>query len=343
MAERIEPEFVNRKEELDRLREMRTGQRLTRILLIKALPGMGKSWLLRRMMHEHSDLGPVLVALEHPSSYDFVAFVRNLSEQMPNVDWAVANEILGQIGKSYKMNVPGIDRIKLHRLLVAHFSLDELRTLCFYLAEDYEKLEGEGIEGKARELIAYFRRHRSITELVDEVINQRPGRISLEDVLENTQSNQINIPGAEDSQVREWLSNQLIEPFINALRVFQPDAPALILLDTYESNAAQIVKRWLEKKFLPKIRDGILTGVLVVIAGQDIPQFDHHWHPVVEVTELVGIPGDAIREYWVDRRQLPESAVEFAIKSSLGKPLLLAQMADNYNLFLKMSPEGIIL
>ena len=39
---------------------------------------------------------------------------------------------------------------KMRQLLIAHFSADELRTLCFDLRVDYDALPGEGKEGKAR-------------------------------------------------------------------------------------------------------------------------------------------------------------------------------------------------
>jgi len=42
---------------------------------------------------------------------------------------------------------------ELHRLLVRHFDLEELRTLAFDLGVDFDDLRGEGKSAKARELI----------------------------------------------------------------------------------------------------------------------------------------------------------------------------------------------
>ena len=37
------------------------------------------------------------------------------------------------------------DATQLHQFLVAHFSLEELKTLCFNLGVEYEDLAGEGL------------------------------------------------------------------------------------------------------------------------------------------------------------------------------------------------------
>jgi hypothetical protein len=60
---------------------------------------------------------------------------------------------------------------KLHKLLVERLSDQELRTFCFHLKErvdaavDYENLEGNGKEAKARELVDHFLRRNRLTEL----------------------------------------------------------------------------------------------------------------------------------------------------------------------------------
>jgi hypothetical protein len=56
---------------------------------------------------------------------------------------------------------------KLRQMLAAHFSVEELRTLCFDLGVDYDDLPGEGKTSKARELIGYLERHDRIPDLVE--------------------------------------------------------------------------------------------------------------------------------------------------------------------------------
>ena len=59
-------------------------------------------------------------------------------------------------------------------LLTSHFNLEELRSLCFYLAIDFEQLAGTNKEGKARELILFARRQGTSTELAAAVQALRP-------------------------------------------------------------------------------------------------------------------------------------------------------------------------
>jgi len=58
----------------------------------------------------------------------------------------------------------------LYRFLLAHYDLEELRTLCARLSVPYDDLRGEGRQAKARELVLWMRRHRSLAELEVQVI-----------------------------------------------------------------------------------------------------------------------------------------------------------------------------
>ncbi len=42
------------------------------------------------------------------------------------------------------------DLSRLHRFIIEHYDLDELRTLCFDLGVNYDDLRGEGLSAKAR-------------------------------------------------------------------------------------------------------------------------------------------------------------------------------------------------
>ncbi|MBV8857610.1 MAG: DUF4062 domain-containing protein [Acidobacteria bacterium] len=64
---------------------------------------------------------------------------------------------------------------RLHAVLVRLFDLEELKTLCFRLGVDYERLGGAGKDAKARELIAYMSRRARLCALAKEVGRQRPG------------------------------------------------------------------------------------------------------------------------------------------------------------------------
>lgn len=62
----------------------------------------------------------------------------------------------------------------IYRLLNQHFSLEELKTLCFDLGIDYENLSGSGKAAKARELVLYLDRRGQLPKLISVGKRQRP-------------------------------------------------------------------------------------------------------------------------------------------------------------------------
>ena len=67
------------------------------------------------------------------------------------------------------------DRIRLLRLLTAHFSEEELRDLTFLLPDvDFDNLPGRGKSAKARELIQYLERRSRLAELPEAGREMRP-------------------------------------------------------------------------------------------------------------------------------------------------------------------------
>lgn len=63
---------------------------------------------------------------------------------------------------------------QLRKLLIEHFSLDELRVFCFDLGLEYEDLPGDTRTTKMHGLIEYLQRRGELSRLLDEVIEQRP-------------------------------------------------------------------------------------------------------------------------------------------------------------------------
>jgi hypothetical protein len=70
---------------------------------------------------------------------------------------------------------PTSSRAELHSLIDEHFDREELRTLCFDLAVDYDSLPAEGKRAKARELVALMERHGRLEALQEAVRRARPG------------------------------------------------------------------------------------------------------------------------------------------------------------------------
>lgn len=63
---------------------------------------------------------------------------------------------------------------QLHKLIVAHFDLNELRTLTFELGIDYETIPGTEKSGKARELVVSCARQSRLNDLFSHAQKTRP-------------------------------------------------------------------------------------------------------------------------------------------------------------------------
>jgi len=67
-----------------------------------------------------------------------------------------------------------MDRAKLRKAITDHFTIDELKTLCFDLHIEYENLDGETRQAKVRELVSYCERTGLMASLLDAVQAMRP-------------------------------------------------------------------------------------------------------------------------------------------------------------------------
>ena len=66
------------------------------------------------------------------------------------------------------------DKLKLYEFILDHYSLGELKDLCFYLNVVYDDLDGTARKDKARELVEYVARRRRLDDLRAVLAQQRP-------------------------------------------------------------------------------------------------------------------------------------------------------------------------
>jgi hypothetical protein len=62
----------------------------------------------------------------------------------------------------------------LHRFIVTRYRLEDLRTLCLNMSVEYQNLGGEGLSGKARELILQMGRRGKLDLLLTALQQSRP-------------------------------------------------------------------------------------------------------------------------------------------------------------------------
>ena len=67
--------------------------------------------------------------------------------------------------------------VAIHELLVQHFNVSELKSLCFKLGFSYEDLGGSGRNDKAREMVTFLDRRGSLPDLKQVVQEERPNAV----------------------------------------------------------------------------------------------------------------------------------------------------------------------
>jgi serine/threonine protein kinase len=96
----------------------------------------------------------------------------------PEDRYQTASEMIEAINTLVIETVPqsleSVDLMSLRKVLVERFDLEELRTLCFDLGENFDSLRGEGQEAKAREWVAFLQRRERLSQLASYIRQHRP-------------------------------------------------------------------------------------------------------------------------------------------------------------------------
>jgi hypothetical protein len=96
------------------------------------------------------------------------------------------------------------ERSQLREFLAKRFSLEELRSLAFDLAVDYESFPHETNEAFSRELIAYFERRGNLSFLLEEILKKRSSSF-IAGLLESPKD---SFPSATPSQPQPSLTKE---------------------------------------------------------------------------------------------------------------------------------------
>ena len=65
----------------------------------------------------------------------------------------------------------------LRKFIIEHFNLQELQTLCFDLGVNYDLLNGDNLDAKARELILHMQRQGYVDQLIEALKQARPASV----------------------------------------------------------------------------------------------------------------------------------------------------------------------
>jgi hypothetical protein len=324
------------------------------IMLIEAPKDMGKTWLVGKMEHycQEPDVALPVARVDYRNPrekheiQDHLGLVRLLRNKLdrPSHFSHLNNVINSFTGPNVGGQASGLTTLR--RNIERHFSLEELKSLCFDLGVKYDNLAGQTLSAKSVELVSYCQRYSLLSNLIElcaqlrHQVDWRRGLESFRDG-ENAASNgdtvaadarDRNAPLRADSDVeRRHAERQINDAFFESLVGLTAETtPIVFLFDSYEEAPVE-AERWLRYQLLSRLRDGECEGAIVIVTGRKTPDLTELEmdHLLVE-TGLDPFSEEHIREYFVERRNISSKLDwETIVVTSGGVPGALAMMADH--------------
>lgn len=209
------------------------------------------------------------------------------------------------------------------------FNIEELKSLCFDLNVSYDGLAGEGLDGKARELISYCLRHGSLAQLIQYCAEQRPhltwNRPAELEELQTTSPSNDNLLTLY-KLVKAYNHNRQLSP--SAERTFAGDDIAYTMREIAPRvfgqlpidlwlNSTNAGKRLAAVKYLGWLQDTEFTSVVLERLASESPflqfhimltlysmadQFDTYQQDIVRNwLETYTPPDGSSRQYWKEK------------------------------------------
>lgn len=132
----------------------------------------------------------------------------------------------------------------------------------------------------------------------------------------------------DSESVQREIQARITEALFACLREVLQNRSAVFFFDTYE-KAPEATRRWIENQLMYQIREGRLTGVVVVITGREMPELDLSWKDCTTRPKLEALNSEHVATYLRERRGLKDVDVDTLYRATLGNPQLLGMLADN--------------
>lgn len=320
------------------------------VMLIQATKDMGKTWLAGRM-HDHcreqTINAPVAyVDFRNPreDNQDYLGLIRLLRDKLKHPSYFnTLNDTINSFSNVPTTAVTGLGRLREN--IVASFNLSEIRSLCLDINVNYEELGGDTLSDKGRELIQFCQRRRILSQLITRCAELR-SQIDWWDELEAYRDGDGETAVVETAIVVDYqttirvdnpiearrIARQINDAFFEGLAALITDrSPVVLLFDSYEA-AKPGADEWLRRELLPRLRDGQLRDLVIIINGRQTPDLsDLNMKPLLVQTSLEPLEEKYVREYFEERRRVDISGLDWRtiMLTSGGVPGAVAMMADH--------------
>lgn len=132
---------------------------------------------------------------------------------------------------------------------------------------------------------------------------------------------------ADSDVARRAAEIQISDAFFSCLQEVLKNSPVVFLFDSYEDITKE-ADQWIKDFLLPRVAEGTLKTVLVIVAGRTVPELSADMKQLIAKTGLTLFTEDHVKEYIQAKRKLSGLDLSTIFKTSGGYPGLLAKMAD---------------
>jgi hypothetical protein len=283
--------FVDRLIQLDRFRQSLRGESGRRIIVVTAPEGMGKSWLLRQFANEAQELDARSVLIDFSDGQAYDALAL-VRRFRDALDSPHFNALTQAINET---TVP--------RLSI-----------------------GNGAGGQSSANISLGG-------------NSEIGDVRIGDVAGgNIVKDNLFIVQTDNPLALQALEDRITGVFFTCLATLSQETKIVFLFDSYERNsiesdrwAPNTTDRWITSQLLTRIREGRLDNVLVVLAGNRVPDFGIEWNAVLGRLPLEPFTPDDVTQYLRENRGLTlgDTEIQTLYTAIQGNPQLLGILGDN--------------
>lgn len=159
------------------------------------------------------------------------------------------------------------------------------------------------------------------------------GDVAVNKVVVNHQgeSDHISVE-VQDPRGFKLRVDNLTDALIAGLKTLPPGTLALLFLDRFE-KATNTMYDWLVDQLFTGVRDGKYPNLILVVTSAKPFGFleNRDWRYTATQLTLGGLPEDSVREYWLQKRHLPEEDLQTILKllrTGGFSPSSLSNLAD---------------
>lgn len=294
-------EFVNRKVEMNAFSQLLSHRR-QRILLLHGEPGIGKSCMMRRLRHMCGNHANLLSALVDFGGRRPLTQVKQVIEYLRE-----------QIGGSFAQQLAQVE-LQIQREFGGWMGMAPNSDT---FSSMFASVPGGGSGN------VFLSGQVSVG---GDVVGGNKLTISNSSLVFN--------PAGGTAFAQSEIDTRRNIAFGQALSSLLRKQKVVLFFDHFE-KATQEVATWLEQYLLEPLLDGkeAFRHLWLVMAGERVPLQNQasRWRHVLRSLEIGPLMEDAIRLFWVEKRQLDPSALMFVKQATLGKPELLFMIANNFS------------